>query len=522
MALLGFAGSAGAFVKAPRGDVALRRVLVKMLPKVEGTGRLASNGRGSPEQVQAQYDAARDFEEALLAVGPVSRGCASLLASAQRFARAEITQAEGVDRPSPALLAAGVRLAASAERELRRLPYGCSGGRVVTQTPILPELLEPRSNETFTGHASALAPVGTTKVDVVLGGSIVGQATLKGRKASVDLTGRYRRRDLEFRFRDGKEVLGVAKSRSTWLLPQTSERHLRVRKSDRTLTAKLALLASGFRGQAGIWIHNLSTGATASWNEDARFPAASIVKLGVLAAALKRFGPRPERSRVAYDLQALTAWSSNLAANRLVRILGGGSVAAGSRIAQAMLRRLGASSSTYTGEYVIGTVLVPIGGRSPANAPAALTRSIDSHGSVSRHTGAPDPPPLVSQRVTTARDLGRIFYLLHAAAMNDRSAVKTTGLTLHEARLGIALLLASEPKGDNLGLFRPSVGPTAPMAQKNGWLNDARHTAAILYTEQGPIIVVLLTYRPGITRGEAAALGSKVLRLVVPLDAFGA
>ena len=54
-----------------------------------------------------------------------------------------------------------------------------------------------------------------------------------------------------------------------------------------------------------------------------------------------------------------------------------------------------------------------------------------------------------------------------------------------------------------------------PIAQKNGWLSDARHTAAVIYPEAGPKIVVLLTYQPGITRPEAARVGAKLLKLIL-------
>ena len=70
-------------------------------------------------------------------------------------------------------------------------------------------------------------------------------------------------------------------------------------------------------------MHDLRTGTTAGWNSDARFPAASLVKLGVLAAALRRFGPYPERSAAWRDLRAMTATSDNRATNRLVDRLGG-------------------------------------------------------------------------------------------------------------------------------------------------------------------------------------------------------
>jgi hypothetical protein len=213
------------------------------------------------------------------------------------------------------------------------------------------------------------------------------------------------------------------------------------------------------------------------------------VKLGVLIAALAKFGSRPERSPVAYDLESMATWSSNLAANRLLRKLGG-SADRGSSIVETTLRRVGATSSSYTGDYRIGT-------------------GVGATGSTS---GAPDPPPLVSQRVTTPRDLGRILYVLHSGAMGDAASLKLMHLTRHQARVGLAWLLESEPKADNLGLLRPNLDTSVPLAQKNGWISDARHTAGIVYGKGGPKIVVVLTYEPGITRVEAAALAAKVLK----------
>jgi hypothetical protein len=98
---------------------------------------------------------------------------------------------------------------------------------------------------------------------------------------------------------------------------------------DAKLAAKLSAIGQRYRGSAGFWVHDLATGTTAGWNSDARFPAASTVKLGVFAAALRRYGPRPERSHVAYDLRQLAGWSSNLAANRLYALLGQATVQSG-------------------------------------------------------------------------------------------------------------------------------------------------------------------------------------------------
>jgi hypothetical protein len=58
--------------------------------------------------------------------------------------------------------------------------------------------------------------------------------------------------------------------------------------------------------------------------------------------------------------------------------------------------------------------------------------------------------------------------------------------------------------------------PPLAVAQKNGWLSDVRHTAAIVYTETGPKIIVVLSYRPALSLREAQGLGRRVVALVNP------
>lgn len=242
------------------------------------------------------------------------------------------------------------------------------------------------------------------------------------------------------------------------------------------LSARLATLGRSYEGWAGFWVHDLGTGRVAGWNSDARFPAASTVKLGALAAGLRAYGPRPERSHVAYDLRQLAAWSSNLAANRIVELVGYGRV-------QAALRGLGMRSSTYPGPYRAGTSLLD----------------------------APKPPPHGHTRVTTAHDLGRALYALQAAAAGNRFVQRRTGLTRHAAEVGLAYLRGSIPVGANAGLLRPWLHGVA-VAEKNGWLSDTRITAAILYRPAGPVIVVVEVYRPGLSSSAARGLGRAVVR----------
>ena len=259
------------------------------------------------------------------------------------------------------------------------------------------------------------------------------------------------------------------------VLPRTASRARAERGADQLVTRRLAAIGTRYPGWAAFWIHDLTTGRTAGWNSDARFPAASLVKLGVFAAALARTPASPRRSPLWYDVRQLTGWSSNLASNRLVAKLGYPAVHDG-------LRRLEMWSSTYPGPYRAGTSL----------------------------RDAPKPPPPTSSRVTTAHDLGRALWILQAAAAGNRSVQRRSRLAAPVARLALGLLVDSSSRGDNAGLLRPFVGRTA-VAQKNGWTSSVRGTAAIVYRARGPVIVVVLVYRRGLTLREAQVLGRRTL-----------
>src|SRR5262245_3126791 len=254
----------------------------------------------------------------------------------------------------------------------------------------------------------------------------------------------------------------------TLMLPPGSRRAAPEGARDEALSARLAAIGRGYRGWAGFWVHDLATGRTAGWNSDAAFAAGSVVKLGPLLASL------PYRT-LAYDTAQIAHWSSNLAANRILAKLGQPHV-------HDALRRLGMWSSTYPGPYRAGT---------------------------SARTDAPKPPPRTHSRVSTAHDVGRALYRIHAAAIGNRLALSQLGVTRAQAERALALLTRSLPLGANLGLVRPWTHAT-PIAQKNAWLSDLRTTGAIVYTPTGPTIVVVEAYRPGITAPEARDLGRRV------------
>jgi Beta-lactamase enzyme family len=342
----------------------------------------------------------------------------------------------------------------------------------------------PLGHEVFYGPVVAVAPAGAERAALYLGDRRVAERAVAGGRVRFDLRHSPGRYDLRIRWEADGRVLRRDEARSVWLLQPASRAARRERGMDRALARTLAAAGRSFPGWSALWVHDLRTGRTAGWNSDASFPAASLVKLGVLVAALDRYGPRPERSSAWPLIRDLATWSSNDASNRLLVLLGG-SERGGARIAEERLHRMGARASTFTGNYVLGT---------PYDAPRPL--------------------PFLSYRRTTAHDVGRMLFELHAAAAGNGLALRRTGLTRHEARVAVGLLLSAAGSGENGGLLRPAFGDAVPMARKEGWTTKLRHSAAIVYRPSGPVIVVVLTYRPGLRHADALALGGRVVRLL--------
>jgi beta-lactamase class A len=454
-------------------DRAVIGIATALLPRA---ATASSDAAGGTVGVQRQYDAARDIQEALAAATPASPACAPLAEGLGDYARAQVAQAEGVDRLRPAQVARAGSAGTTALARIRRVKAAC----VAHPAPALPAAVtarvdDPASFEAFFGTVRARAPRAATTATVSFGGRIVARAAVEDGWLRTRISAPPARGSLVVTFLSAAGTpVGRATSRAVWLLPRSAAVAVPGVTHDRGASAELARIASTFAGIAGIYAVDLVTGEQAAWNETARFPAASSVKLAVLTAALKRFGPRPEEQPSFPDLQALTAWSSNLAANRLLAKLGGPAVV------QAELRRLGARSSTYPGSYVVGT---------------AFTRE----------------PPVASSRFTTARDLGDTLATLHRVALGQARARASSGLTIHEARVALALLLSSQPAGDNIGMIRTALGPGMPIAQKQGWLDDVRITAALVYAPRGPRIVVICAYALDLSLGAAAAFGRRVV-----------
>ena len=472
----------GPAAAAAAADRTFRAVVDEYLGPLRAAERDTAATAGASDAVQRQYDLARDFQEALARTGPTSRSCRAAANAAREVAKAESLQAEGYDRGERWVVEQGtLRIGVTVARYEARARR-CRPGEPVERSATV-VLRSPVPGQAFfrTVHLRGRAPGRTRRAVVAVDSQ---RATCKRGRASKRVVRGHL--SLWLKLRPGRHDLAVAfcaphriasaRVRGVWVLPATGAVAAAARRESARLDDRLTRNFRSFPGISAVWYQDLRTGVTASWNADAVFPAASTVKLGLLVAGLDRFGVR---SPVSYDLQAMATWSSNLAANRVLAKIGGPAAA------QAPLARLGATRSTFTGAYRVGT---------------AVRR-------------ATEQPPWVSSRVTTARDLATILSTLHAGVLGSPRALARLHLSRREARLALGLLLSSEPRGSNAGLLRPALGNT-PAAQKHGWLSVARHTAAIVYGRGGPKLLVVLTYAPDLTLPTAQAYGRSLVRLL--------
>ena len=454
-----------------------------LFPAAEAAAARASDA----DSVQGAYDAARDLQEAVRRAAPVSAGCRPLRIALGRYAAGRVLQMEGVDRPSASDRAAGRRAAERARAGVASAAGRCRG-RGGGPAPV-PLAMSPGDGEATFGAIVARAPQGADTAALAVGGQAVQSVPVRGGTARFSISGAGRE-DLGVVFsREGRPI-GARRARGVILLPRSALSAVPGSRSDPSLTSSLARAIAGGPRYRAAWVQDLTSGEAAGANATAAFPAASTVKLGLLAGSLARLGPAPERSAYAGDLRAMITWSSNLATNRLLRRLGGTATATDG------LRRLDARSSTFTGEYIVGTQL------QPALPPA----------------GAGTAPPRTSSRVTTAQDLARMLFSIHAAAAGAPGARAQTGLTAHQARLALGWLLSSQQRGGNASLLSGGTPAGSLIAQKNGWIRSARHAAGIVYTPRGPAIAVLLSYDDsGVSLPAARSLGSRVAAIASAL-----
>ena len=351
--------------------------------------------------------------------------------------------------------------------------------------PLAPPAVEqPAARQVSYGLVTGRAARGTVRVLVHANGRRLAARTVAGRRFTLRVT--LPRGDVTVRV----TTVGRAGSRSStsvrnvFALPPGSRPRVVRSRLDRMLATKLTRMTRGYRGTAGYFVQSLTGGAGAAWNADARFPAASTLKLAIAATVLARHsGIPPPGSYVDGLLRELIIPSDDAVANSLLVWIAG-STSSGAYRVNDLMRSIGLSDSLMYGGYQVTRVLS-----------GPIPRRVD------------EAPSFGVGKYTTASDmtaLWRALWLASAGAGPLRAA--QPGLTPADARylLWLTAHVRDQPKLDSL-VRRDR---HADVLHKAGWISTARHDTGLVFWKGGVFVAGVMTYRSsGVARSSDRLAG---------------
>lgn len=347
---------------------------------------------------------------------------------------------------------------------------------MTTALPPPPAIEQPASNQVSFGVVSGTAAAGTKRVIVRVGSRVVADKPLRQRhfQLRIDLpTGE-----------STVQVVTVSAvgSRSTATVPHVigasaALPRLHAPRNDALLAREIRKLAQSFGGTSAVYIENLATGAGASWNARATFPAASSLKLAIAVTALARTkGTPPAGSTLDRLLRQMLTYSDNAAANATERYFGG-STSGGSALVNSLMRSIGLVDTEMYGGYTLDSVGAP-----PRVLAGPIPLRVDSQ------------PSSGYGKKTSAYDLAALLRAVWLAG-GGKGPLRTAqpGFSATDARYLLYLLAHVRDQGK----LDREVGriPGVRVLHKAGWINDARHDNGLVFWRGGAYVVSVMTYR---------------------------
>jgi hypothetical protein len=342
-----------------------------------------------------------------------------------------------------------------------------------------PELIAPAPNEVSFGRVAGRVARGTKSIRVSIGDRVLAEKAVGGRR--FDFRVELPQRDVTLRViavdaqgRRSSTVVGPVFGLPSSARPRGPPRS---GHEDAALAAAVRGLARGFPGICGIFVQDFRTGAGASWNARAEFPAASTLKVAIAIQVLVAHrGRPPPGSRVDRLLRRMLIPSFDKPANELLTWLGG-STSGGSAKVNATLRALGLWDTEMYGGYIVPSARRPI------------------------PLGANEQPSFIGKR-TTAWDFARLLRYLHVAADGKGLLARRFRGSFIPADARFLLYLIAHAQPNWLGRYLPGVAT----AHKPGWIKRARHDGGVVYSPRATFVVVVMTWN-----GRGVGTASEVL-----------
>ncbi|HTW85812.1 MAG TPA: serine hydrolase [Candidatus Sulfotelmatobacter sp.] len=231
-------------------------------------------------------------------------------------------------------------------------------------------------------------------------------------------------------------------------------------------------LIAGIPGITGVYARTLAAGPpAASWRAGEQFPAASVIKLAIMATVYR-----------AYD--AGTARPTDLVRTRADDLIGGSDVLAGSQPGAAWSLDTLVKAMIRVSDNAAANTLITQFGMSTINHTMRLAGMRDSK--LARHFADVVPAWKRNLNVVTPRDVARLLFSLEHGTREGERTIATP----QSCRAMIEVMLGND---DATKIVR-GLPPGTPCAHKTGELDGTRNDAAIVDPfGDAPYVLVVLT-----------------------------
>lgn len=242
------------------------------------------------------------------------------------------------------------------------------------------------------------------------------------------------------------------------------------------LAAVLNTFTSDFPGFAAIYVQDLATGEEGAVDVDVAFSGMSTMKVAIVAALFAQMDG-VEDAEIGQLIDYALGESNNVAANGVLRRVGGGDIYSGGRRVTEFMRSLGYVNSFIQTGYDDKSQIAPI--LTAANQRTDWNTEPDSH------------------LQSTPADMGRLLAEIYRCSQGEGKLLAVYSGQITPEECLIILFYMSHDEFTELvwgGLPRPD---QAWIVHKHGFVNAAHSDLALIWGPTGPYVLSVYLYRRG-------------------------
>lgn len=231
--------------------------------------------------------------------------------------------------------------------------------------------------------------------------------------------------------------------------------------------------------KGALFLKDLRTGETITFNNDVAFSGMSITKIAILAELFQSLNDPPDNAEAVTIANAMVC-SQNTSTNDMLSIIGGGDPFIGASRTTDFLRQLGLQRTFIVAPYVIDpdNPLIP-------SQPIVLPQT-----DADQTSAAPDP-----SNQLTVDEVGWLLSGIYQCAYGDDGPLREQfgdSYTQDECRQTLNVM----SKNKIGALIEAGVPENIRIAHKHGWIADTHGDAGVVFTPGGDYVLVMALYNP--------------------------